>query len=258
MAMSRGCRSARRCLLLAALAVVAAVVDQSRRYGHEVTPSFLPAQVSAAARSSQSLRGRAGTSSALLVVPRAGRRSIEAAARRQGCTAMQAVGLFFSTQTGNTEGVAGKIADAAGVEAADIGDIGAEDLSGYDGLIVGCPTWNTGADEYRSGTSWDDVIDEIKDMSLDGKPVAVFGCGDSQGYGDNFCDGIEELHETFKAAGAKMIGYVDASGYQHTESKSVRDGKFLGLPLDEDNEDDQTDDRVSSWVAQLKSEGMPL
>jgi len=171
---------------------------------------------------------------------------------------MQAVGVLFATQTGNTETVAGKIAEAVGVEAEDIGEYGAEDLSGFDGLIVGCPTWNTGADEYRSGTSWDDIIDEIKELSLDGKPVAVFGCGDSEGYGDNFCDGIEELHETFKAAGAKMIGYVDASGYNHEESKSVSGGKFLGLPCDEDNESDQTDDRVSAWVDQLKSEGMPL
>merc|ERR1719362_1987652 len=114
----------------------------------------------------------------------------------------------------------------------DAGEISAEDLAGYDGLIVGCPTWNTGADEYRSGTAWDDLLDEIKGIDLAGKPVAVFGCGDSQGYGDNFCDGIEELHETFAAAGAKMVGYVDAGAYQHAESKSTRGDKFLGLPLD--------------------------
>merc|ERR1712032_1741336 len=150
------------------------------------------------------------------------------AARRQGCTAMRAVGLFFATQTGNTETVAGKIAEATGLEGADIGEYSAEDLAEYDGLIVGCPTWNTGADEYRSGTAWDDVLDDIK------------------GYGDNFCDGIEELHETFKAAGAKMIGYVSSSAYQHSESKSVSGGKFLGLPCDEDNESDMTDGRVSS------------
>merc|ERR1711930_32626 len=146
------------------------------------------------------------------------------------------------------------IAEATGLEAADVGDYGAEDLTEFDGLIVGTPTWNTGADEYRSGTAWDDVIDEIKGLDLAGKPVAVFGCGDSQGYGDNFCDGIEELHETFAAAGAKMVGYVDAGGYQHQASKSVRGDKFLGLPLDEDNENDMSVDRASAWVEQLKSE----
>merc|ERR1712187_289997 len=156
-----------------------------------------------------------------------------------------------------TETVAGYIAEAASVEAADIGDYSAEDLTGFDGLIVGCPTWNTDADEYRSGTAWDD-IDDIKSTDLSGKTVAVFGCGDQEGYGDNFCDGIEELRETFAAAGAKMVGYVDASGYNHAASKSVRDGKFLGCPFDEDNQSDLSEERAATWVAQLKSEGMPL
>jgi len=178
--------------------------------------------------------------------------------RRRGCTAREAVGLFYATQTGNTETVAGVIAEATGVESQDVGEISAEDLAGYDGLLVGCPTWNTGADEYRSGTAWDDLLDDIKGIDLAGKPVAVFGCGDSQGYGDNFCDGIEELHATFAAAGAKMVGYVDAGGYGHEESKSVQGGKFVGLPCDQDNEDDQTDGRVAAWVEQIKGEGMPL
>eukprot|EP00439_Symbiodinium_sp_Y106_P045211 s634_g5.t1 len=73
-----------------------------------------------------------------------------------------------------------------------------------------------------------------REYDLKGKVVAVFGCG------------------------AKMVGYVDESGYSYGESKSVKDGKFLGLPLDEDNEDDQTDDRIAAWVEQLKGEGMPL
>jgi len=181
---------------------------------------------------------------------------------RAGCrgsrACMRAVGLLYSTQTGNTETVAGVIAEAAGVEATPIDDVEAADLAGYDGLIVGTPTWNTGADEFRSGTTWDDYLEEIAALDLKGKPVAIFGCGDSQGYGDNFCDAIEEMHSTFAAAGAKMLGQVDASGYSYSESKSEQGGKFLGLPLDQDNEDDQTEGRVSDWVAQLKTEGMPL
>lgn len=181
-----------------------------------------------------------------------------ALARRQHRSACKAVGIFYATQTGNTETAAGLIASEAGVEAADIGDYAAEDLTGFDGLIVGCPTWNTGADEYRSGTSWDDLLDDIKGVDLKGKPVAVFGCGDAGAYGDNFCDGIEELHDTFAAAGAKLIGYVDSSGYEHSESKSDKDGKFLGCPFDEDNQSDMSEGRAKAWIAQLKSEGMPL
>merc|ERR1712072_325815 len=127
-------------------------------------------------------------------------------------------------QGGNTENVAGTIASATGLEAKDIADASASDLTAYDGLIVGAPTWHTGADSQRTGTAWDDLFDEIKGLNLKGKCVAVFGVGDSAGYGDNFCDAIEELHRTFEAAGAKMLGYVDASGYQHAESKSDVDG----------------------------------
>jgi len=179
-------------------------------------------------------------------------------ARRQRLSACKAVGLVYSTQTGNTETVAGYIAAEAGLEAADIGDYAAADLADFDGLIVGCPTWNTGADEYRSGTAWDDLLDEIKGVDLKGKTVAVFGCGDSGSYGDNFCDGIEELHDTFAAAGAKLVGYVDSSAYEFSESKSDKDGKFVGCPFDEDNQSDLSEERAKAWVAQIKSEGMPL
>merc|ERR1719456_430753 len=182
--------------------------------------------------------------------------TLDRLARSKGCTAANAVGLFFATQTGNTEEVAGMIASATGLEAS---DYDGEDFANLDGMIVGCPTWNTGADEMRSGTTWDDYLETIQGYDLKGKTVAVFGCGDSQSYGDNFCDGIEELHNTFEAAGAKMVGYTDASGYDmYTESKSVKDGKFLGLPLDGDNEPDMSEARVKTWVEQLKSEGMPL
>lgn len=190
-----------------------------------------------------------GRSAKLSLSPR------QLAMRSKACTMARAMGLFYATQTGNTEEAAGLIAAATGLEAS---DYDGEDFSELDGMIVGCPTWNTGADDMRSGTTWDEYLEAIQGYDLKGKTVAVFGCGDSQGYADNFCDGIEELHNTFQAAGAKMVGYTDASGYEYSESKSVKDGKFSGLPLDQDNEADQSEERIAAWVAQLKSEGMPL
>jgi flavodoxin I len=203
---------------------------------------------------------RAFSASSVALSKKTALRTAATQGARRGCkgnrVCMNAVGLFYSTQTGNTEAVAGLITEATGVDAQLIDDIETEDLAGYDGLIVGAPTWNTDADELRSGTAWDDVLDTIRGLDLKGKPVAVFGCGDSGSYGDNFCDAIEEVHSTFSAAGAKMLGQVDASGYSHSASKSDAGGKFLGLPCDQDNEADMSEDRVKSWVAQLKSEGM--
>jgi len=194
----------------------------------------------------------------VLLTLAAGSAAVASTLRKPRRTSCKAVGLFYATQTGNTETVANAIAEASGLEATDVSEYSAEDLAGYDGLIVGSPTWNTGADEYRTGVAWDDLIDDIKGLDLNGKTVAIFGCGDSAGYGDNFCDGIEELHSTFKAAGATMVGSVDASGYEFSESKSASGGKFLGCPFDEDNEGDQTPDRAANWISQIKGEGMPL
>ena len=53
-------------------------------------------------------------------------------------------------------------------------------------------------------------------------------------YGDYFCDAIEEVYSAMKEAGAEMVGSVATDGYDFSESKSVIDGKFCGLPLDED------------------------
>merc|ERR1719405_471939 len=112
--------------------------------------------------------------------------------------------------------------------------VGADSLAEFDSLVVGAPTWNTGADEQRTSTAWDDLFEEIDGLDLGGKPVAIFGLGDSSSYGDNFCDAIEEMHGHFASAGAKMVGYVSTDGYTFDDSKSVVDGQFLGLPLDED------------------------
>jgi flavodoxin I len=160
-----------------------------------------------------------------------------------------------------TEDVAKRLAKMIGVSARDIAEVEqAAELAHYDALIVGTPTHNTLEDKYRSGTGWDDIIDDIREVDFSGKKVAVFGLGDSNCYPEGFCDALEELHQTFQAAGASMVGYVDESGltYEHCASKSNINGKFVGLPLDDMNEDDLTEEKLNAWIEQLKGEGMPL
>ena len=89
--------------------------------------------------------------------------------------------VYFSTSTGNTETIADYIAKFAECGVEEIGDASEAEVKGFDSLIVGAPTWNTGADEQRSGTSWDDFLyDTLPNIDMDGKKVAVFGMGDQQ------------------------------------------------------------------------------
>jgi len=167
------------------------------------------------------------------------------------------VALIYSTTTGNTETVAGYLSEALGVEAKDIADMTMDEITGADGLICGAPTWHTGADTERSGTEWDAFLyGDLTSLDLAGKKVAIFGLGDQAGYSDNFCDAMDELASCFKAQGADIIGATSADGYDHTESKSDAGGTFVGCPFDEDNQPELSEERVTAWLAQLKSEGM--
>ena len=73
------------------------------------------------------------------------------------------VGIFFGTSTGATETVADLIRTEFGDDAEgpfDIEEIQgnvAEKFGSFDALVVGTPTWNTGADTERSGTGWDEI-----------------------------------------------------------------------------------------------------
>jgi flavodoxin I len=165
------------------------------------------------------------TADAFLVLPKVGH-------ARTALEMASSVGIYYSTSTGNTETVAGYIAEAAGLEGKlvnDIGDATDAEILGHDALIVGAPTWHTGADEQRSGTSWDEwLYDTLPNLDVTGKKVAIFGVGDQESYGDNFCDAAGELFDLFSAKGCKIYGLTSQDGYGHIESKAIKDGKFCG------------------------------
>lgn len=61
---------------------------------------------------------------------------------------MAKVGLFYGTQTGNTETIAEMIHKELGGDSVvalhDISEAETSDFGDYDRIIIGCPTWNVG------------------------------------------------------------------------------------------------------------------
>jgi flavodoxin I len=167
---------------------------------------------------------------------------------------MVKIGLFFGTQTGNTQTIAEGIQKEFGgdsvVELYDISGADPSDFAGYTCLIIGCPTWNVG--ELQA--DWEGFYDELDAIDFSGKKVAYFGAGDQIGYSDNFQDAMGILEEKISEHGGTTVGYWPIDGYDFSESKAVKNGKFVGLALDEDNQSELTDERVKTWVAQLKRE----
>lgn len=166
---------------------------------------------------------------------------------------MNKIGVFYGSTTGTTEDVARRIAEKLNVPSAHIFDAAklTEALvSEYDVLVLGTSTW--GAGELQD--DWYDGVKVLKKCDLSHKFVALFGCGDSDSYADTFCDGIGIIYEELKDSKCKFVGATDTTGYTFDSSIAVVDGNFVGLPIDEVNEDSKTDERISVWVEQVKQE----
>ena len=160
---------------------------------------------------------------------------------------MNATIVIYGSSTGTCEAIAEKIAQKLGCEVINVQDLTAEVVNNNQNLILGTSTW--GAGELQD--DWYDGLKILQQADLSGKTIALFGCGDSESYGDTFVGGIGELYNGIKASGATFLGSVDTDGYTFDDSEAVVDGKFVGLPLDDVNEDDKTDTRIEAWIADI-------
>ncbi len=165
---------------------------------------------------------------------------------------MKKIGIFYGSTTGTCEDLANRIADKLEVSASDVHNVEAlsvDLISGYDVLLLGSSTWGDG--ELQD--DWYDALKKMKTADLSGKEIALFGCGDSESYGDTFCDAIGVLYNNLRDTGCTFIGNkVSTDGYSFSSSAAVEDGMFVGLALDEVNESDKTQKRIDSWITDIK------
>lgn len=156
--------------------------------------------------------------------------------------------VIYGSSMEHTKGAAEKIAEAlGGVDCLNIADIDADKVNSYDNLVCGTSTWGSGDLQ----DDWDAF--DFSALSLSGKTVAVFGMGDSEGYSDTYCEGMRKLHDHLKEQGATIVGAISTDGYDAVDTEAVVDGKFVGLALDDDNQEDLTDDRIANWVSTIKA-----
>ena len=167
---------------------------------------------------------------------------------------MQKVGLFFGSDTGNTEEISKIIQDKIGSDIVDVKDIAnstKEDFENYDLFLFGIPTWYYGENQC----DWDDFFPELETIDFNGKKVGIFGCGDQEDYAEYFCDAMGAIAEILTNNGASLIGKTSSEGYEFEESKALlEDNQLVGLCIDEDRQPEMTEERVVNWVKQIKTE----
>lgn len=156
--------------------------------------------------------------------------------------------VIYGSSTGTCQSIAEKIASKLKVEAIDVQTLDAGVVDSYDNLIIGTSTW--GAGELQD--DWYDGLKLLQGANLSGKTIAIFGCGDCESYGDTFVSAMGELYNGLKGSGAAFIGHVPTAGYNFSDSEAVVDGEFVGLALDDVNEEDKTDERIDAWIESIK------
>lgn len=177
---------------------------------------------------------------------------------------MAKIGIFFGTDTGRTRLIAKQIAKKLG-EAAEapvnIGRTTLEDFLAYDALILGSSTLGDGElpglSTGLSQPSWEEFLPLLADADLSGKVVAIFGLGDQKKYPNEFVDAIGIIHDAVVARGARALGYWPTTGYEFDDSQAADGDHFLGLPLDQINQPVFTEQRLDSWLAQIRPELLP-
>lgn len=165
------------------------------------------------------------------------------------------IGLFYGSTTCYTEIAAEKIQSTLNhfsIQLHNIKDTPLTELSNFDIIILGISTWDYG--ELQE--DWEAKWDEIANLNLENKIVALYGMGDQIGYSEWFQDALGMLNEQVLAVGAFVIGQWPNQGYEFIHSKALTEDKshFVGLSLDEDNQYNLSDERIALWCANLEKE----
>ncbi len=165
---------------------------------------------------------------------------------------MKTIGLFYGSTYGMTEKIAEKIKSEFKTFKVDLYNVkGApkEALEKYKYLIFGTSAWGIG----EMQDDWERWIYTLENVDFSGKKVALFGLGDQVKYPESFVDGLGTLYCRLPDKSV-VVGEWATEGYNYYFSLADKEGKFVGLVLDEHNQKEQTDARIKAWVARLEKE----
>lgn len=171
---------------------------------------------------------------------------------------MDKIGIFFGTDSGTTRLIGKKMAKIIGEVASkplNVNRISVDDMLQYDSLILGTPSYGEGdlpgiATGIPAG-SWEEFMPQLEGKDFSGKRIALYGLGNQDKYGERFVDSLIKLYSKLTELGAEIIGQWPIDDYNFESSKSIVDGQFVGLVLDQQNQALLTDARMKSWLDQI-------
>ena len=140
---------------------------------------------------------------------------------------MAKVAVVYWSGTGNTQKMAEAVVEGAqgagaDVECFEVDSFTVDQIDGYDGLALGCPSM--GAEELEEGSYEPFFAEAVDSGKLSGKPVVLFG---SWGWGAGAW--METWSERTTEAGAKLVNTFIVEN--EPDEEGVQGSKDLGAEL---------------------------
>lgn len=164
---------------------------------------------------------------------------------------MKKTGIFYGSTNGDTESVANKIAIQLGIGKEDVhnvADTTPHAVQPYEVLLLGCSTWGVG----ECQDDWNEFPFQTQRYGSEKQNRRLVRMRKIRQFSSSFCDALGVIYHELQHTGCTFTGEVDPSEYRFDGSGGVIDGKFVGLPIDDNNESDRTDTRIKKWTDRLK------
>lgn len=116
--------------------------------------------------------------------------------------------LVYATNSGTTMTTAQTVADKLTgkghqVTMKEARDATPEDFSSGQAILLGSPSWDFEGREGMPHEDWIPLMEKMKTLTIENKPCAIFGLGDSS-Y-KHFCGAVDHMEELVKTMKGKLI-----------------------------------------------------
>ncbi len=164
---------------------------------------------------------------------------------------MNKIVILYGSSGGNAASVARQVQDLfdGNADIFNVMDITLKEVKDYSYYVIGTST--TGIGDLQD--DWEGFLPSFARMDFSGKKVAIFALGDSASYSTSFAESMKVVYDEMHDK-VQIVGQVPDEGYTYDDSTAVSNGMWVGLPIDEDNEYDLTQERLAKWVEMLKKE----
>lgn len=163
---------------------------------------------------------------------------------------MKKIGIFYGTNTGKTEAIVDEIEFNLRREDYKVINVknGIEKIKEFENIIMVTPSYGVGEPQE----DWVRNLEKLKSIDFKDKRIALVGLGNQFAFGESFVGGMRVLYDIVSANNGIMVGFTSIEGYSFEESEAIIEDKFIGLALDENNQDDETPNRINKWINEIK------